>query len=72
MKLVLVKRTLRSMEVDVCAYQKTVDRDLEKVVFLNEKMEQLWLQPAFFDEVIAFVRRHNEALKDINDTENGC
>lgn len=67
MKLVLIKRTLRSMEVDVYAHQKTVDRHFEKVVHLGEKMEKLWLQPVFFDEVIALVRHHSRALGDEQD-----
>lgn len=67
MRLIQVKRVLKQMENNLGAYRKPMYENLDKVGRLGEKLERLWLQPVFFDELMKLVHRHNDALEDVAD-----
>lgn len=67
-KLTQLKRELRNMRTNVSIHRKPLSENLLKAGRLGEKLDQLWQQPVYFDELTALVRRYEGLLEGGEDT----
>lgn len=67
-KLTQLKRELRKMRTNVSNHRKPLSENLLKASRLGEKLEQLWQQPVYFDELTALVQRYEGLLEGGEDT----
>ena len=66
-QLTQLKRTLKMLDINLNVHQQPLCATLVKAGQLREKLEWLWEQPVYFDELTALVNRHNLTLEDVRD-----
>lgn len=66
-QLTQLKRALKMLDVNLNEHQKPLCENLAKADQLGEKLEWLWEQPVYFDELMGLVHRHHRRLEDVRD-----
>lgn len=55
------------LDINLNVHQQPLCATLVKAGQLREKLEWLWEQPVYFDELTALVNRHSLTLEDVRD-----